>query len=71
MVYCEPFDPHETAVQVECEKFVGLAQVHMPELLRKPKVHLLLHLEENMIDFGPASCFNSERLVKFRVQSNM
>jgi len=32
-----------------------------PELLQKVKIHLLLHLVDNMLDFGPCSSFNTER----------
>lgn len=30
-------------------------------MLKKPKVHLMLHLVECMKEFGPTSAFNSER----------
>ena len=32
-----------------------------PELLKKPKIHLLLHLPDKMQDFGPPSAYNTER----------
>ena len=28
------------------------------------KIHLLLHLIDNMVDFGPTSSFNTERYIK-------
>ena len=43
------------------KEFLTLAKEHMPSLLQKPKMHLLLHLSSNMTDFGPASYFNTER----------
>ena len=40
---------------IEC-----LSEVH-PELLQKQKFHLLLHLQDEMLDFGPPAGFNTER----------
>ena len=34
---------------------------YYPELLKKVKIHLLLHLTSDMVDFGPTSAFNTER----------
>ena len=34
---------------------------HRPDMLKKLKVHLMLHLVECMEQFGPTSAFNSER----------
>jgi hypothetical protein len=36
---------------------------HLPELAKKLKVHLMLHLTDDMLDFGPSSAFNTERFV--------
>ena len=38
-------------------------QVHLtaPEMLQKVKVHLLLHLPQNIVDFGPPANYNTER----------
>ena len=38
---------------------------HQPDLLAKVKVHLLLHLVDSTIDFGPSSAFNTERCSKY------
>ncbi|XP_064387491.1 uncharacterized protein LOC135335837 [Halichondria panicea] len=38
----------------------------MPEMLKKQKVHLLLHLPESMKEFGPPSSFNTERCEAFK-----
>ena len=35
----------------------------MPEYAKRLKIHLILHLVDNIIDFGPTMCFNTERLV--------
>ena len=32
-----------------------------PELLRKQKFHLLIHLKDDMLDFGPPVGFATER----------
>ena len=34
---------------------------HMPVLGKKLKIHLILHLSDNIIEFGPTSSFNTER----------
>eukprot|EP00731_Ephydatia_muelleri_P019481 Em0012g306a len=43
-----------------CQTFVNTVKQHMPHLLQKQKVHLMLHLVECMHDFGPTSAFNAE-----------
>ena len=53
-------------VKVESMKSVclGFAQAvdrHCPELRSKLKIHLLLHLPDHMLQFGPPSGFNTER----------
>ena len=45
-----------------CVKFVQAVKDNTPELLKKVKVHLILHLAQNMLDFEPTSSFNTERL---------
>ena len=35
----------------------------MPEYSKRLKNHLMLHLVDSMLQFGPTSCFNTERLV--------
>lgn len=40
---------------VEC-----MSAVH-PELLQKQKFHMLLHLQDDMLNFGPPIGFNTER----------
>ena len=42
-----------------CEDFVRLVKDCFPEQQRKVKIHLILHLTESMIDFGPTSTFNT------------
>jgi len=44
-----------------CQDFVDTVKDCQPELLQKVKIHLLLHLVDNMLDFGPCSSFNTER----------
>lgn len=44
-----------------CKKFLQEVKENRPEMLKKQKVHLLLHLVECMEQFGPTSAFNSER----------
>lgn len=49
-----------------CKNFVDTVMEHLPELQQKLKVHLVLHLVDDMIDFGPTSAFNTERYLKQR-----
>lgn len=44
-----------------CKNFVDLVERYYPNFMKKPKVHLLLHLADNIVDFGPPSAFNTER----------
>ena len=44
-----------------CQAFVETTQQYMPEFKSRLKVHILLHLVDCMAEFGPASCFNTER----------
>lgn len=44
-----------------CQEFLQTVKDRQPELLQKTKVHLILHLVENMMDFGPTAGFNTER----------
>ena len=38
-------------------EFVTAITRYKPELLKKQKIHLLLHLVDNMQEFGPTSAF--------------
>ena len=44
-----------------CQDFVSIIKQNSPELPKKVKIHLLLHLVQSMSDFGPTSAFNTER----------
>ena len=62
IAYCQLFKlGKEEEYQSICEAFVQSIKEHSPELQKKAKIHLLLHLTENMFDFGPTSAFNTER----------
>ena len=62
IVYCLPFrESAKLEWQEICQDFVDAARQICPELLQKVKVHLLLHLVDCMVDFGPCSAFNTER----------
>ena len=46
-----------------CKAFINAVKKNYPEVLtRKPKIHMLLHLPQNISDFGSTACFNTERL---------
>ena len=55
----------------ECKDFVAATYAFKPELLQKPKFHLLLHLPQSMEDFGPAMAFNTERYMNIKSQKNI
>jgi hypothetical protein len=42
-------------------KFLESLEIVHPEMMRKPKLHTLLHLLDDTSDFGPAVGFNTER----------
>ena len=43
-----------------CQAFVSSVKQHMPSLLGKQKSHLILHLVDSMVKFGPCSSFSAE-----------
>lgn len=47
------------------EDFVECVRESAPDMLQKVKVHLLLHLPDNLIDFGPPANYNTERYNTF------
>ena len=49
------------------KEFVDAVKHHMPHLLQRRKIHLLLHLVQCMNEFGPSSAFNAERYVCLRL----
>ena len=44
-----------------CKKFIYAVKKYKPQLLNRPKFHILLHLSQSMEDYGRTSSFNSER----------
>eukprot|EP00731_Ephydatia_muelleri_P000135 Em0001g135a len=48
-----------------CQGFVSAAKQHMPSLLEKQKMHLILHLVDSMVKFGRCSAFSAERFESF------
>lgn len=62
IAYCDFFSPSLCDEwQMHCHAFVDAVKENMPNLLDKPKTHLILHLVECMHDFGPSSAFCDER----------
>ena len=62
LVYCEKFTPDKVeSMKSVCLEFARAVDRHCPELRKKLKIHLLLHLPDHMLQFGPASGFNTER----------
>ena len=62
IAYITPFSTkNKDSCHSVCVEFVEAVRVAFPDMLKKPKIHLLLHLVDNMIEFGPTSAFNTER----------
>ena len=62
LVYCERFTPDKVeSMKSVCLGFAQAVDKHCPELRSKLKIHLLLHLPDHMLQFGPPSGFNTER----------
>ena len=65
IAYCQPFHYNkQEEFQQICQDFVNTVKENSPELLKKLKIHLILHLVQSMCDFGPTSAFNTERFIK-------
>ena len=52
--------------QMFCNAIVNEVKENMPNLLNKPKMHLLLHLVECMHDFGPVLFFVVKGIVVYK-----
>lgn len=62
MCYIDEVDPSKKKEYGEiCDGFVGSVAVAFPEMLKKMKVHLLLHLPSILVEYGPISGYNTER----------
>ena len=62
IAYITPFSTkNKDSCHSVCVEFVEAVRLAFPDMLKKPKIHLLLHLVDNMIEFGPTSAFNTER----------
>ncbi len=62
IAYSSSYDTrnYEKILATNTKFLESLENVH-PEMMRKPKLHTLLHLVDDMSDFGPAVGFNTER----------
>ena len=47
-----------------CQEFLASTAQYMPVYSKRLKTHLVLHLVDNMIDFGHTDCYNTERFVQ-------
>ena len=68
IAYCLPLNKDGTCItsfRDVCKTFVDMASIYMPEYAKRLKVHILLHLVDNMEEFGPTSLFNTERFYYF------
>ena len=62
IAYCRQYNPgdYEECVKI-CQDFVNAVKKLQPRVLNKSKIHLLLHLPDNLAEFGPTSAYNTER----------
>ena len=62
IAYCNYYDPSmRDEWSSVCKEFVDTVSRCQPNMLKKQKVHMMLHLVDCMEEFGPTSAFNSER----------
>ncbi len=62
IAYCDHYAPCKAFEWKDiCKSFVRTVSEYRPEMLKKQKVHFMLHLVECMDHFGLTSAFNSER----------
>ncbi|CAB4010556.1 Hypothetical predicted protein [Paramuricea clavata] len=57
-------DDNDNTTNLIQEMMECLSEVH-PELLQKQKFHMLLHIQDDMMKFGPPAGFNTERFEAF------
>ncbi len=68
VAYCLPVNDDTILICKEvCKEFVNLAAQYMPEFSKRLKVHILLHLSDNLKDFGPTYLYNTERYYNIKV----
>ena len=61
MSSCDSFIASKMSYYQETyQSFIDAVKVGCPEVLKKPKIHLLLHLPDNMYDFVPTVAYNTE-----------
>uniref|UniRef100_A0A1X7UZ35 Uncharacterized protein n=1 Tax=Amphimedon queenslandica TaxID=400682 RepID=A0A1X7UZ35_AMPQE len=62
LCYCISFSASDTAYWKNvCSEFVRVSVDYMPSYAKRLKTHLVLHLVDNILDFGPTQCYNTER----------
>ena len=62
MVYCDEFEPQKIELYRDvCHQFARAIDCYSVTWRKKLKIHLILHLPDSMLRFGPASSFNTER----------
>ncbi len=62
MAFCDFFKREDISrCKNVCEAFVKEIYASYPEFRKKVKIHLMLHLPDNMLGYGPTCGFNTER----------
>ncbi|KAL5515795.1 hypothetical protein EMCRGX_G001015 [Ephydatia muelleri] len=62
MVYCDEFESQKIELYRDvCHRFARAIDCYSVTWRKILKIHLILHLPDSMLRFGPASSFNTER----------
>ena len=62
VAYCLPVYPDNLSeARSVIQHFVDTRTVCMQEYSKRSKVHLLLHLIDDIVQFGPTCCYSTER----------
>uniref|UniRef100_A0A1X7UVS3 C2H2-type domain-containing protein n=1 Tax=Amphimedon queenslandica TaxID=400682 RepID=A0A1X7UVS3_AMPQE len=66
LAYCVRFQMNDAQLWKDiCCDFVQCAVSYMPAYAKRLKTHLILHLVDHIVDFGPTQGYNTERFESF------
>ena len=69
IAYCVRFFPEEADIHCHtCTKLLNSVLQSMPDLGKELKFHLVVHLIDNILAFGPSSSFSTERYIYMYMQ---
>lgn len=65
MTHIDNMDEYQIQLRKHIKKFLFLLIQHSAQWINKPKFHMLLHLPDSIICYGPASLFASEKFESY------